>query len=58
MMSFMTFGSVFPIIPAVIKALISGQKVFDVIERKPLIMSPTAPVAPKQKSTGLDEKYQ
>ena len=42
MMSFMTFGSVFPIVPAVIKALIVGKKVFDVIERKPLIASPPA----------------
>ena len=38
----MTFGSVFPIVPAVIKALIVGKKVFDVIERKPLIASPPA----------------
>ena len=41
MMSFMTFGSVFPVVPAIIKALIVGKKVFDVIERKPLIASPS-----------------
>ena len=41
MMSFMTFGSVFPVVPAIIKALIVGKKVFDVIERKPLIDSPS-----------------
>lgn len=37
MMALMTFGSVFPIVPAIIKALICGKEVFDVIERQPLI---------------------
>ena len=38
----MTIGSVFPIIPAVIKALIVGKSVFDVIDREPKIKSPAA----------------
>lgn len=40
MMSMMTFASVFPIFPAIIKALVVGKEVFDVIERVPLIDSP------------------
>jgi len=38
-MSMMSFGSVIPIVPAIMRALISAKKVFDVIERKPLIAS-------------------
>jgi len=37
----MSFGSVIPIMPGILKALISARKVFDVIERKPLISSTT-----------------
>ena len=33
----MSFGSVIPIMPGILKGLISAKKVFDVIERKPLI---------------------
>ena len=40
MMAMMTFGSVFPIIPAIIKAQVVGKEVFDVIDREPLIKSP------------------
>lgn len=36
----MTFGSVVPIVPAVIKSLMVGKLVFDVIERQPRIRSP------------------
>lgn len=50
MMSFMTFGSVFPIIPAIIKALIVGHQVFEVIERVPLIRSP-----PASESAGMEK---
>jgi hypothetical protein len=39
-MSMMTFASVFPLVPAIIKALVVGKEVFDVIERVPLIRSP------------------
>jgi len=35
MTSMMIFGSIIPIVPAVIKALIVGKLVFDVIERDP-----------------------
>ena len=35
----MSFGSVIPIVPTILRALISAKKVFDVIERKPLISS-------------------
>ena len=38
-MSMMSFGSVIPIVPTILRALISAKKVFDVIERKPLIAS-------------------
>ena len=40
MTSMMVFGSIIPVVPAIVKALISGKLVFDVIERKPLIHSP------------------
>jgi len=38
-MSMMSFGSVIPILPTIMRALISAKKVFEVIERKPLISS-------------------
>lgn len=43
MMASMTFASVFPIVPAIIKALIAGHEVFEVIERTPEIRSPDTP---------------
>ena len=42
MMSMMTFGQIFPVIPAIIKSLIVGKKVLDVIDRVPEIVSPKA----------------
>lgn len=39
LMAIMTFGGVIPIMPGIIKALVSGKKVFDVIERVPKIKS-------------------
>jgi len=39
-MALMTFGSIFPIVPAIIKALVVGKEIFDVIERSPQISSP------------------
>lgn len=42
MMSMMTFGQIFPVIPAIIKSLIVGKKVLDVIDRVPEIRSPEA----------------
>ena len=38
-MSMMSFGSVIPIMPGILRGLISAKKVFDVIERNPLIAS-------------------
>jgi len=35
----MSFGSVIPIMPTIVRALICAKKVFDVIERKPEIGS-------------------
>lgn len=36
-MSVFTLGDILPILPAIIKALIVGKKIFDVIEREPKI---------------------
>ena len=43
MMASMTFASVFPIVPAIIRALVSGFEVFAVIERTPVIRQPDDP---------------
>ena len=45
MMHLMRCGSVFPLIPDIIKALSVGKQVFDVIERVPKIASPAQPKA-------------
>ena len=37
LMSMMTFAGVVPIIPAIVKALVVGREIFDVIERDPQI---------------------
>lgn len=36
-MAMMTFASLIPIYPAIVRALVCGKKVFDVIERTPKI---------------------
>jgi ABC-type multidrug transport system fused ATPase/permease subunit len=36
-MAMMTLGGIIPILPTIIRARICARKVFDVIERKPLI---------------------
>ena len=56
MMAMMTLGSVFPIIPAIIKAQVVGKYVFDVIEREPLIKSP--PVTEKSCNIKLEQDIQ
>jgi len=38
-MSIMTFGSVVPLVPGIIKALVCAKQVYNVIERVPLIKS-------------------
>jgi hypothetical protein len=38
-MSIMSFGGIIPIIPGIIKALVMGKKVMDVINRVPSIVS-------------------
>lgn len=40
MTAMMIFGSILPIVPAIVKALCVGKLIFDVIEREPLIDSP------------------
>ena len=56
MMAMMTFGSVFPIIPAIIKAQVVGKYVFDVIEREPLIKSP--PESRNSKNINIEQDIQ
>ena len=40
MLATMNFGSVFTIGPAIMKGLIVGKEIFDLIEREPKIKSP------------------
>ena len=40
MLATMNFGSVFTIGPAIMKGLIGGKEIFDLIEREPKISSP------------------
>ena len=39
----MTFASMLPVLPGVLRALTVGQKVFDLIDRKPEIRTPDDP---------------
>lgn len=38
-MSIMVLGGIVPIIPQIVKALVCAKKVFEIIEREPLIRS-------------------
>ena len=41
MMAMFTAGMIMPILPGIVKGLVAGKKIFDVIERKPMIHSGT-----------------
>jgi len=48
----MTFGQIVPLIPTIVRALVCAKKVFEVIERVPLIKSEEGCI----ETVTLDEK--